>query len=69
MFYYNAIWSSDIGYPAGYGQDSGLDDKQFHWVYFIDAAAFDRNDTIFSCLRNFSPYASHSICRTVLVVR
>jgi len=40
LFYYNAAWSSMIGYPAGYGQDSGLNDKQFHWGYFIQAAAF-----------------------------
>jgi endoglucanase Acf2 len=86
MFYYNATWSSAIGYPAGYGQDNGLNDKQFHWGYFInaaafvaqfspgwaaqfgdmvnmlvrDAAAYDRNDTMFPYLRNFSPYAGHS---------
>jgi endoglucanase Acf2 len=40
LFYYNSTWSSAIGYPAGYGQDSGLNDKQFHWGYFIQAAAF-----------------------------
>jgi endo-1,3(4)-beta-glucanase len=40
LFYYNATWSSMIGYPAGYGQDNGLNDKQFHWGYFIQAAAF-----------------------------
>ena len=86
LFYYNATWSSAIGYPAGYGQDIGLNDKQFHWGYFInaaafvaqfspgwaaqfgdmvnllvrDAAAYDRNDTMFPYLRNFSPYAGHS---------
>jgi len=86
LFYYNATWSSAIGYPAGYGQDNGLNDKQFHWGYFInaavfveqfspgwaaqyggmvnmlvrDAAAYDRNDTMFPYLRNFSPYAGHS---------
>lgn len=86
MFYYNSTWSSAIGYPAGYGQDNGLNDKQFHWGYFIaaaafveqfnpgwaaqwgemvnfivrDAAAYDRNDTMFPYLRNFSPYAGHS---------
>ncbi|MDD3322076.1 MAG: glycosyl hydrolase [Paludibacter sp.] len=86
LFYYNSTWSSAIGYPAGYGQDSGLNDKQFHWGYFIqlaafieqftpgwaaqwgemvnilvrDAAAYDRNDTMFPYLRNFSPYAGHS---------
>ena len=86
LFYYNSTWSSMIGYPAGYGQDNGLNDKQFHWGYFIqaasfvaqfspgwatqfggmvnmlvrDAAAYDRNDTMFPYLRNFSPYAGHS---------
>ncbi|MDD4969010.1 MAG: glycosyl hydrolase [Paludibacter sp.] len=86
LFYYNANWSSMIGYPAGYGQDNGLNDKQFHWGYFIqaaafvaqfspgwatqfggmvnmlvrDAAAYDRNDTLFPYLRNFSPYEGHS---------
>mgnify|MGYP007032614867 CR=1 FL=1 len=34
LFYYNSTWSSAIGYPAGYGQDSGLNDKQFHWGYW-----------------------------------
>ncbi|MFA5045029.1 MAG: glycosyl hydrolase [Paludibacter sp.] len=86
LFYYNSTWSSLIGYPAGYGQDNGLNDKQFHWGYFIqaaafvaqfspgwtaqfggmvnmlvrDAAAYDRNDTMFPYLRNFSPYNGHS---------
>jgi len=86
LFYYNATWGSMIGYPAGYGQDNGLNDKQFHWGYFIqaaafveqfspgwaaqwggmvnmlvrDAAAYDRNDTMFPYLRNFSPYEGHS---------
>lgn len=85
LFYYNATWSSAIGYPAGYGQDSGLNDKQFHWAYFIqaaafveqfspgwaaqyggmvnlivrDAAAYDRNDSMFPYLRNFNPYSGH----------
>ena len=40
LFYYNSTWSSILGYPAGYGQDNGLNDKQFHWGYFINAAAF-----------------------------
>jgi len=86
LFYYNTTWGSMIGYPAGYGQDNGLNDKQFHWGYFIqaaafveqfspgwaaqwggmvnllvrDAAAYDRNDTMFPYLRNFSPYEGHS---------
>lgn len=40
LFYYNTIWSAFIGYPAGYGQDAGLNDRHFHWGYFIHAAAF-----------------------------
>ncbi|GAB1415871.1 hypothetical protein MASR2M117_12770 [Paludibacter sp.] len=40
LFYYNDTWSSLLGYPAGHGQDSGLNDKHFHWGYFIQAAAF-----------------------------
>lgn len=86
LFYYNSTWNSAIGYPAGYGQDLGLNDKQFHWGYFIqaaafveqfspgwaaqwggmvdlivrDAAAYDRNDTLFPYLRNFNPYSGHS---------
>ncbi|MBK6962452.1 MAG: carbohydrate-binding protein [Bacteroidales bacterium] len=40
LFYYNANWSSMIGYPAGYGQDGGLNDHHFHWGYFIQACAF-----------------------------
>jgi endoglucanase Acf2 len=86
LFYYNSTWNSAIGYPAGYGQDSGLNDKQFHWGYFIqaaafveqfspgwaaqwggmvdlivrDAAAYDRNDTMFPYLRTFNPYQGHS---------
>ncbi|MEA4839805.1 MAG: glycosyl hydrolase [Bacteroidales bacterium] len=40
LFYYNATWGSTLGYPAGYGQDNGLNDKQFHWGSFINAASF-----------------------------
>lgn len=86
LFYYNSNWSTLIGYPAGHGQDSNLNDHHFHWGYFIhaaafmeqfepgwanqwgemvnhlvrDAAGFDRNDSKFPYLRNFSPYAGHS---------
>ena len=87
LFYYNSTWSSAIGYPAGYGQDNGLNDKQFHWGYFIqaaafveqfspgwaaqwggmvnlivrDAAAYDRNDTMFPYLRNYSSKFSNCL--------
>jgi endoglucanase Acf2 len=40
IFYYNTTWSAMIGYPAGHGQDSNLNDHHFHWGYFIHAAAF-----------------------------
>jgi endo-1,3(4)-beta-glucanase len=40
LFYYNPTWSTLIGYPAGHGQDTNLNDHHFHWGYFIHAAAF-----------------------------
>ncbi len=40
LFYYNATWTAMIGYPAGHGQDSNLNDHHFHWGYFIHAASF-----------------------------
>ena len=40
LFYYNDIWSTLIGYPAGHGQDSNINDHHFHWGYFIHAASF-----------------------------
>ena len=40
LFYYNEDWTSLIGYPAGHGQDSNINDHHFHWGYFIHAAAF-----------------------------
>ena len=40
IFYYNATWTSLIGYPAGHGQDVNINDHHFHWGYFIHAAAF-----------------------------
>jgi len=40
LFYYNQTWSALLGYPAGHGQDSNLNDHHFHWGYFIGAAAF-----------------------------
>jgi endoglucanase Acf2 len=40
LFHYNAAWSALIGYPAGHGQDTNLNDHHFHWGYFIHAAAF-----------------------------
>ena len=40
LFYYNSTWSTLIGYPAGHGQDTNVNDHHFHWGYFIHAAAF-----------------------------
>ena len=40
LFYYNETWTTLIGYPAGHGQDSNINDHHFHWGYFIHAAAF-----------------------------
>jgi len=40
LFYYNNTWTTLIGYPAGHGQDTNINDHHFHWGYFIHAAAF-----------------------------
>ena len=40
LFYYNNTWSTLIGYPAGHGQDSNINDHHFHWGYFIHSASF-----------------------------
>ncbi len=40
LFYYNSDWSAMLGYPAGHGQDTNINDHHFHWGYFIHAAAF-----------------------------
>ncbi|MFC2080494.1 glycosyl hydrolase, partial [Bacteroidota bacterium] len=40
LFFYNSVWSTMIGYPAGHGQDGNINDHHFHWGYFIHAAAF-----------------------------
>ena len=40
LFYLNSDWTALIGYPAGHGQDSNINDHHFHWGYFIHAAAF-----------------------------
>ena len=39
LFYYHAPWTAILGYPAGHGQDSNLNDHHFHWGYFIKAAS------------------------------
>ena len=40
LFYYNNTWTTLLGYPAGHGQDTNINDHHFHWGYFIHAAAF-----------------------------
>ena len=40
IFYYNKNWTAMLGYPAGHGQDTNINDHHFHWGYFIHAAAF-----------------------------
>ncbi len=40
LFYYNTTWSALLGYPAGHGQDTNINDHHFHWGYFIHAASF-----------------------------
>lgn len=40
LFYYHKDWTSLLGYPAGHGQDSLINDHHFHWGYIIHAAAF-----------------------------
>ena len=40
LFYYQPAWTALLGYPAGHGQDTNLNDHHFHWGYFIHAAAF-----------------------------
>ena len=40
LFYLNSDWTALLGYPAGHGQDSNINDHHFHWGYFIHAAAF-----------------------------
>ncbi len=40
MFYYHREWSTLLGYPAGHGQDTNINDHHFHWGYLIHSAAF-----------------------------
>lgn len=39
VFYYHKPWNAMLAYPAGHGQDSNLNDHNFHFGYFIEAAA------------------------------
>ncbi len=40
MFYYHEPYGTLLGYPAGHGQDSNVNDHHFHWGYIIGAAAY-----------------------------
>jgi len=39
QFYYDSNWGTLIGYPAGFGSDTALNDHHFHYGYFVFAAA------------------------------
>ncbi|TDQ48244.1 glycosyl hydrolase [Actinorugispora endophytica] len=39
QFHYNSQWDTLIGYPASFGSDSELNDHDFHYGYFVTAAA------------------------------
>lgn len=39
VFWYDASWGSLIGYPAGYGSDTDFNDHNYHYGYFVRAAA------------------------------
>ncbi|MFO0963412.1 MAG: glycosyl hydrolase [Phycisphaerales bacterium] len=38
-FIYNATWGTMIGYPAGFGSNTFLNDHHFHYGYFLRASA------------------------------
>ncbi|GLU48061.1 glycosyl hydrolase [Nocardiopsis ansamitocini] len=39
QFYYSSEWSTLIGYPSSFGADRELNDHDFHYGYFVTAAA------------------------------
>lgn len=39
LFSYDSAWGSVIGYPAGFGSNTFLNDHHFHYGYFLRAAA------------------------------
>ncbi len=41
LFYYDKNWGTLIGYPAGFGSDTSLNDHHFHYGYYIHAAAIN----------------------------
>jgi hypothetical protein len=45
IFQYNTDFNTFVGYPEGYQSVQNLDDKHFHWGYFLrSAAAIGRRD-------------------------
>jgi endoglucanase Acf2 len=38
-FFYNSTWDYLVGFPASFNSDGELNDHDFHWGYFIQAAA------------------------------
>lgn len=45
FFQYNSAYDTFLGYPEGYGSVQNLNDKHFHWGYFLrSAAAIGRYD-------------------------
>jgi hypothetical protein len=83
---YNPSFHTTYGFPAGYHDIQNLNDKNFHYGYFLRAAAaigrydrpwldsylplfeelrkdvanYNRNDTNYPFLRNFSPFYGHN---------
>ncbi len=39
LFWYDAAWGTMIGFPAGFGSNTYLNDHHFHYGYFLRAAA------------------------------
>jgi len=39
LFYYDPVWNTISGFPEAHYQASLINDKHFHWGYFVQAAA------------------------------
>jgi endoglucanase Acf2 len=39
LYYYDRNWGTLVGYPAGYGSDTNINDHHFHYGYHIHGAA------------------------------
>ena len=42
QFFYNSDWGTLQGYPASFHSETQINDHQFHYGYFVQAAAHDR---------------------------